>query len=85
MAIKSNLQERSKLIPREEGDWENNKNRRKVGLRYILEGRHVEPYGLFLFLNYLAFFELCVSEASPIGTAGRLHIRVQCQTASLCK
>lgn len=56
-----------------------------MGLRYILEGRHVEPYGLFLFLNYLVFFELHASEASPIGTAGRLQIRVQCQTESLCK
>jgi len=44
----------------------------------------VEPYGLFLFLNYLTFFELCVSEASLIDTAGSLKIRVLCQTESLC-
>lgn len=44
----------------------------------------MEPYGLFLFLNYLTFFELCVSEAGLISTAGSLQIRVLCQTESLC-
>lgn len=44
----------------------------------------MKPYGLFLFLNYLIFFELCVSEASLINTAGSLQIRVLCQTESLC-
>lgn len=35
----NNLQQRAKLTPCEEGDWENNKNSRKVGLRCILEGQ----------------------------------------------
>lgn len=30
------------------------------------------------------FFELCVSEASLINTAGSLQIRALCQTESLC-
>lgn len=44
----------------------------------------MKPYGLFLFLNYLMFFELCVSEAGLINTAGSLQITVLCQTETLC-
>lgn len=44
----------------------------------------MKPYGLLLFLNYLIFFELCVSEASLTNTAGSLQIRVLFQTETLC-
>lgn len=39
---KTTLQKRLKLVPWEEGDWGDNKNSRKVGLKYILEGQACE-------------------------------------------